>query len=76
MGEIEGSGPMGGQPSVFDSLSGESSRSPYCDHMTYVCKEGADARVLTNESEVHEAAMPASSRSSRAHRTRAARSSP
>jgi len=76
MGEIEGSGPMGGPPSVFDSLAGESSRSPYWDHMTYVCKEGADARVLTNESEVHEARDAGESRSSRAHRTRAARSSP
>jgi len=55
MGGIEGSGPMGGQPSVFDSSAGEPSWSPYWDHMTYVWKEGADARVLTNESEVHEA---------------------
>lgn len=55
MGGIEGSGPMGGQPSVFDSLAGEPSWSPYWDHMTYVWEEGADARVLTNESEVHEA---------------------
>ncbi|MGH2658594.1 MAG: DUF7482 domain-containing protein [Actinomycetota bacterium] len=55
MGGIEGSGPMGGQPSVFDSSAGEPSWSPYWDHMTYVWREGADARVLTNESEVHEA---------------------
>jgi len=55
MGGIEGSGPMGGQPSVFDSSAGEPAWSPYWDHMTYVWKEGADARVLTNESEVHDA---------------------
>jgi hypothetical protein len=55
MGGIEGSGPMGGQPSVFDSSAGEPAWSPYWDHMTYVWKEGADPRVLTNESEIHEA---------------------
>jgi hypothetical protein len=55
MGGIEGSGPMGGQPSVFDSSAGDPSWSPYWDHMTYVWEEGADARVLTNEPEVYEA---------------------
>jgi hypothetical protein len=55
MAGIEGSGPMGGQPSVFDSSPGEPSWSPYWDHMTYVWKEGADVRVLSNESEVLEA---------------------
>jgi hypothetical protein len=55
MGGIDGSGPMGGQPSVFDSSAGEPSWSPYWDHMTYVWQEGADARVLTSESEVHDA---------------------
>jgi hypothetical protein len=55
MGGIEGTGPMGGQPSVFDSSAGEPAWSPYWDHMTYVWKEGAVARVLTSESEIHEA---------------------
>jgi len=55
MGGIEGSGPMGGQPSVFDSSAGEPAWSPYWDHMTYVWQEGTDPRVLTNESEVVEA---------------------
>ena len=56
MGGIDGSGPMGGQPSVFDSSAGEPAWSPYWDHMTYVWQEGAaDPRVLTNESEVHDA---------------------
>lgn len=55
MGGIEGTGPMGGQPSVFDSSAGEPAWSPYWDHMTYVWKEGADARVLTTETEIHEA---------------------
>jgi hypothetical protein len=55
MGGLEGSGPMGGQPSIFDSSAGDPSWSPYWDHMTYVWKEGAEPRVLANESEVHEA---------------------
>jgi hypothetical protein len=55
MGGVEGSGPMGGQPSVFDSSAGEPAWSPYWDHMTYVWKEGASPRVLTTEAEIHEA---------------------
>jgi hypothetical protein len=55
MGGIEGSGPMGGQPSVFDSAAGDPAWSPYWDHMTYVWKESADPRVLTTETEIHEA---------------------
>jgi hypothetical protein len=55
MNGLEGSGPMGGQPSVFDSSAGEPSWSPYWDHMTYVWKEGTDARMLTSESEVLQA---------------------
>ncbi len=55
MGGIQGSGPMGGQPSVFDSSAGDPAWSPYWDHMTYVWKEGGDARVLKSEAEVHEA---------------------
>jgi len=55
MGGVEGSGPMGGQPSVFDSSAGEPQWSPYWDHMTYVWQDGADARVLTTEDEVHAA---------------------
>jgi hypothetical protein len=55
VGGVEGTGPMGGQPSVFDSSAGEPAWSPYWDHMTYVWKEGADARVLTTEAAIHEA---------------------
>ena len=54
MGGVEGSGPMGGQPSVFDSSAGEPQWSPYWDHMTYVWNDGADARVLTTEAEIHD----------------------
>ncbi|HEX6330393.1 MAG TPA: hypothetical protein VF129_03780 [Actinomycetota bacterium] len=52
---VEGSGPMGGQPSVFDSTAGDPAWSPYWDHMTYVWKESADARVLATEAEIHDA---------------------
>lgn len=55
MGGVEGDGPMGGQPSVFDSSAGEPEWSPYWDHMTYVWGEGAEGRVLTNEAAVHAA---------------------
>jgi hypothetical protein len=55
MGGVEGSGPMGGQPSVFDSSAGQPAWSPYWDHMTYVWSERADPRVLTTEAEIHEA---------------------
>jgi hypothetical protein len=55
MGGIEGSGPMGGQPSVFDSSAGDPAWSPYWDHMTYVWEDGVDPRVLTTEAEIHEA---------------------
>lgn len=55
MGGIQGPGPMGAQPSVFDSRAGEPSWSPYWDHFTYVWKDGIDARVLTIEAEVLEA---------------------
>ena len=55
MGGVEGSGPMGGQPSVFDSLAGEPSWSPYWDHFTYAWPEGAAGRVFASEAEVHAA---------------------
>ena len=55
MGGIEGPGPMGGQPSVFDSRAGAPVWSPYWDHLTYVWSEDAQARVLPTEDDVHEA---------------------
>ncbi|HEV8682616.1 MAG TPA: hypothetical protein VGS09_07565 [Actinomycetota bacterium] len=55
MNGLEGPGPMGFQPSVFDSQAGEPAWSPYWDHMTYAWKDEAPARVLKTESEVHEA---------------------
>lgn len=55
MGGVEGPGPMGGQPSVFDSRAGDPVWSPYWDHLTYAWSEDAEARVLPDEDEVHEA---------------------
>jgi hypothetical protein len=55
MGGIEGPGPMGFQPSVFDSTAGNPEWSPYWDHMTYAWKDEARARVLTTEEEIHQA---------------------
>ncbi len=55
MNGLEGPGPMGFQPSVFDSQAGAEEWSPYWDHMTYAWKENKTARVLTTEEEVHKA---------------------
>jgi len=55
MNGIEGPGPMGFQPSVFDSQAGEAAWSPYWDHMTYAWRDEAAARVLPDEASVHEA---------------------
>ena len=53
MNGLNGPGPMGFQPSVFDSEAGAAEWSPYWDHMTYAWKKGKDPRVLTTEDEVH-----------------------
>jgi hypothetical protein len=55
MNGIEGPGPMGFQPSIFDSKAGEAEWSPYWDHMTYAWADGVEPRVLTTEEEVHAA---------------------
>lgn len=55
MGGVEGPGPMGFQPSVFDSRAGDPVWSPYWDHLTYVWREGVEGRVLADEAAVHAA---------------------
>lgn len=55
MNGIEGSGPMGFQPSVFDSRAGTPEWSPYWDHMTYAWRKRAEPRILRTEAEVHAA---------------------
>jgi hypothetical protein len=55
MNGLEGPGPMGFQPSVFDSRAGTPQWSPYWDHMTYAWRDGMEPRVLTTEGQVHSA---------------------
>jgi hypothetical protein len=52
MNGVKGPGPMGFQPSVFDSKAGAKEWSPYWDHMTYAWKKSNAARVLATEDEV------------------------
>jgi hypothetical protein len=49
---IKGPGPMGFQPSVFDSNPGDAIWSPFWDHFTFTWNSGAKARVLRNEREI------------------------
>jgi len=55
MNGLKGPGPMGFQPSVFDSKAGDPAWSPYWDHMTYAWADGVEPRVLTAEEQVHAA---------------------
>lgn len=55
MNGLEGPGPMGFQPSVFDTPAGSEEWSPYWDHFTYAWKEGVTPRVLSTEEAVHQA---------------------
>lgn len=52
---LKGPGPMGFQPSVFDSQAGSTEWSPYWDHFMYEWKQGRAPRVLRTEKEVHTA---------------------
>jgi hypothetical protein len=54
MNGLEGSGPMGFQPSVFDSSAGAEEWSPYWEHFTYAWKQENAARVLRSQDEIHE----------------------
>ncbi len=49
---IRGPGPMGFQPSVFDSNPGDAIWSPFWDHYTFTWTAGAGVRVLRNEREI------------------------
>jgi hypothetical protein len=55
MNGLEGPGPMGAQPSVFDSDPGDPIWSPYWDHFTYAWRGSARPRVLRSERQVHAA---------------------
>lgn len=52
MGGVPGPGPMGFQPSVFDSKPGEPAWSPYWDHFTYAWRDSATTRVLRDQAEI------------------------
>lgn len=54
MNGLEGPGPMGFQPSVFDTQAGDPEWSPFWDHLTYAWADGAEPTVLTTEDEVHQ----------------------
>ncbi|MGI8794686.1 MAG: DUF7482 domain-containing protein [Acidimicrobiales bacterium] len=55
MNGLKGPGPMGFQPSAFDFKAGDAAWSPYWDHYTYAWKDGKTARLLTSQTEVHQA---------------------
>ena len=52
---IPGPGPMGFQPSAFDTDAGDPEWSPYWDHFAYRWKDGLEPRVLRSQRAVHEA---------------------
>lgn len=52
---LEGPGPMGFQPSVFDSKAGDPVWSPYWDHFLYLWEDDAEPRLLTSEDAIHDA---------------------
>lgn len=49
---LEGSGPMGFQKSVTDTVVGDQAWSPYWDHYTFVWGEGAEPELLKSESAI------------------------
>lgn len=49
---VKGSGPMGGQPSVFDSQARQPQWSPFWDHFTVVWGKTTEAKVLRSELEI------------------------
>ncbi|MEX2210361.1 MAG: hypothetical protein WD689_01160 [Gaiellaceae bacterium] len=55
MNGIRGPGPMGFQPSAFDSDAGDPEWSPYWDHFSYRWKDAATPRVLESQRAVHRA---------------------
>ncbi|HET8679374.1 MAG TPA: hypothetical protein VFM39_04595 [bacterium] len=49
---IKGSGPMGFQPSIVDSLPGNPVWSPFWDHYTFTWNEGKKVEVVEDQKEV------------------------
>lgn len=52
---VEGTGPMGFQPSAFDFTAGHAEWSPFWDHYAYEWKKGASPRLLTTQDEIFSA---------------------
>lgn len=52
---IEGSGVMGFQPAIFDSVAGDPNWSPFWNHFTLMWQDGATPRVLKNAEDVQAA---------------------
>lgn len=52
MNGVEGHGPMGFQPSVFDFSAGDAAWSPYWDHYAYKWKDGAAATLITTQAQL------------------------
>lgn len=50
---IAGSGPMGFQKSVTDTVLGDAAWSPYWDHYTFTWNSGATPATLTSEAEIN-----------------------
>lgn len=55
MNGIQGPGPMGFQPSVFDSQAGTPEWSPFWDHFAYKWRDGKSPRLLVTQGEIHAA---------------------
>lgn len=55
MNGLQGPGPMGFQPSVFDSEAGTPEWSPYWDHYAYKWKDGRSPRLLKTQTQIHAA---------------------
>ena len=49
---VEGSGPMGFQKSVTDTVLGDAAWSPYWDHYTFTWQSGATPATLKSEAEI------------------------
>jgi hypothetical protein len=49
---IKGSGPMGFQPSIVDSLPGNPVWSPFWDHYTFTWNEGKNVEVVEDQKQL------------------------
>lgn len=55
MNGVEGPGPMGFQPSVFDFAAGDPAWSPYWEHYAYKWKDTATPKLLTSQADLFRA---------------------